>query len=156
MVRTIIGMQHDPVLADAARGTTRRDRPMESSGIAVAHDGAGAPVVVAMQNGRELGFLIAAAPEEFLAAATLRGALLAQRGNPEWDEHETGQLPQAQLAAWTRLPAPVSMTTWQDFRSGMRADAHLVWVFVLLLLTAETLARRRSRKRQPEVYVNAA
>ena len=85
---------------------------------------------------------MASTSADYLAAATLRSALVARRGEPDWGEHEVGQIAARQLADWTREAAPFATTGRPSDSQMAPGDARSVWVVVLLLLGIEFLVRR--------------
>jgi hypothetical protein len=155
MLRTLVAMRRDRSLVEAAREHRRAGQALASSALVVARDASGAPVVAAAPQGNELVLIVAAAPADYLAAATLRSALLARRGRPDWGEHEVGQIPARQLADWTREPGPF-VTTGRPSDSMSPGDSRWVWVTVLALLGIEALVRRKRSTREPSDLTAAA
>ena len=156
MIRTIVMMRRDPALAEAARDHRARSSLSGTSGIVVARDAGGAPMLVARAAGRELLLVVAGTPLDYMAAAALRSALIARRGDRAWEEHETVPIPAARLAGWKREPAPIGTTGWQELSDGAPGDARVLWLVVLMLLGVETIVRRRRRDREATAYADAA
>jgi hypothetical protein len=156
MLRTVVLMRRDPVLSDGAREHSARGDASRISGLVVARDAQGAPVVVARADGTRLLLTVAATPLDYVSATTLRSALIARRGEPAWQEHETLPIPAARLAGWARDPAPIGTPGWQELSNGAPGDARWVWLVVLLLLVVETVVRRRRRDREGAAYADAA
>jgi hypothetical protein len=119
----------------------------------IASDRTGAPVVTAAADGNRLLLHVAANASDYLAAAAVRSALVARRGEPAWGDHEVARIPAAQLARWTRDPAPVDASAVRNAAPG---DARWAWTVALLLLIAETVARRQRRRTEPERYARVA
>jgi hypothetical protein len=70
-----------------------------------------------------------------------------------YEEHEILRMDAAQLAAWTRTPAPVG----RDIAAHADAsDARWCWGFVLALLALESWMRRPARTADEEVSAHAA
>lgn len=155
MLRTVVLMRRDPVLSDAAREHSARGDASRISGLVVARNAKGIPVVVARADGAQLLLTVAAGQLDYVSATTLRSALIARRGEPAWQEHETLPIPAARLAGWVRDPAPIT-TEWHELSDRAPGDARWVWLVVLLLLAIETIARRRRSGREGAVYADAA
>jgi len=155
MLSTILKMRRDAALVGAARD----HRPLKSAPGApwstVTRGAGDAPVVLAAAAGAELVLLVSGAPDDFLSAAALRSALVAQRGAPGWDEHEVERIPAVQRAAWTRDPARIEHGLPERSQHAP-GDARWVWIGVLILLGMEMLIRRRARERRPEAQSHAA
>ena len=154
VLRTLLALRNDAELAAAAREHRRVGTVAGDPWIVIARDADGAPVVVG--GGRDSGVVlqVAGSAADYLAAATLRGALAASNGAPGWDEHEVERIPQVQRAAWTRRPEPPNPATWHRAAPG---DARRVWAGVLVLLVVEAvMRRRRSRQQGSEVHAAAA
>jgi aerotolerance regulator-like protein len=153
MTRTVLRMRGDRMLIDAARAHVHRGEIPDLSGFVVARDAQDAPVVTAFQRGSELVLMVAAAPETFLSAATLQSALVARRGEPNWNNREVARIPSATLAAWTRVPGRVDLT---DPRPRAPGDARWVWAVVLALLILEPLVRKQRHDAVRSSYADAA
>ena len=153
MVRTVVRMQRDPVLAEAARVHVRLLPAAELPGIDVARNGNGVPVVGALPRGPELVVVLAAEPDDFLTAAALQSALVARRGEMRWDDHEIARIPASTLASWTRAPVVVDGENVRPLPPG---DARWMWGIVLALLGVETLVRKRRSQPIQSGYANAA
>jgi hypothetical protein len=156
ILRTLVAMRRDPSLVEAAREHRRAGTGVAGSAIVLARDASGTPVVGAAPDGNELVLIVAATPTDYLSAVTLRSALVARSGTRNWAEHEVGQIPGSQLAAWTREPAPFSTTGVPRDSRMAPGDARLMWIAVLALLALETLVRRkRSTSASPEVIARS-
>jgi hypothetical protein len=150
MLRTLLAMRRDGALIEAARQHKAIDvGPAVGERFVVARDETGTPAVLGEARGPELVLSIAGGPADYLSAAALRSALIARRGQPDWAEHEVGQLPALQLAGWTRAPAPFEMTGWVSGSEMAPGDARWVWLLVLGLLGVETVVRRRRSQAEP-------
>jgi hypothetical protein len=102
------------------------------------------PAVRARSQGDALVLDVEAAPDSFLAAATLRGVLTARHGGTAraYAEYEVAAIDDVQLAAWSRSAGPVEMAIW---RHAERNDARWFWGLVLGLLAVESVVRARAR-----------
>ena len=153
MVQTALRMRRDSELLRAARTHVRRAMNSDLPGIVVARDAKDLPLLVATQRGAELLIQVAAPPEAFVSAATLRSALFARAGEPEWNDHEVARIPSFTLASWTRAPRRVSLS---DVRLPGPGDARVVWGVVLGLLVVETFVRKSRRDPVQRTYADAA
>lgn len=155
MLATVVRLMDDPDLrAAAALATT----PEGGEGSAapwtiVSRDAQQRPIVRAAAVGRELIVDVAGAPDSYLAAAAVRGALLARQERSGYAEQEIVRLASGELARWTRAPGPVdsSIAVHAD-----RTDARWFWVLALLMLGVETFMRRSRGIRAQEVQADAA
>ena len=99
----------------------------------------------------------AKAPMDFVAAAALRAALVARRGesrlgrvrNRCHSRHATDGMD-------TRQPASTSVTSWRDFRGYSPGDARVAWSIVVVLLAVETVVRRQRRREKQRMHAKAA
>ncbi|HZB25414.1 MAG TPA: hypothetical protein VE379_04750, partial [Vicinamibacterales bacterium] len=158
MARAILGMRTDERLVAAAREHRAPQAAPAAPGapwVGVARGAGGDPVVLAGAHEGELTILVRANPEDFLAAAALRAALVARRGIAEWTEQEIERIPAATLSAWTRAPQPF-VPTREDLHTQDESDSRLLWVLVLGLMILESVVRRRSAPRRREQYADAA
>jgi hypothetical protein len=140
MVQAVLRMRRDRELIDAARAHVPKENSDRLDGAAVARNAQDALVLSAFRSGTEMVLVLAAEPEDFLAAATVRSALVARRGPPGWTDHEVARIPRSQLVAWTREPA---MPDIRNMHLPSPGDARFVWAVVLALLAAEALIRRQ-------------
>lgn len=112
---------------------------------------AGISVTVEARDGR-LGVRAPIAASSSNATAVLRAVMLAVRpaaiASPEL---ETLTIPDAELAAWRRDPAPL---TQRDLGRLDESDGRWLWALALVLLGVETWARRR-RTTTPAVEAEA-
>lgn len=105
----------------------------------VVRDAGGRPVVRAAAAGPALMIDVAAQPSSYLAAAVVRGALIARYGPVARPEEEVQRLTPTELARWERPAAPVGGDAW---RGSDVSDARWCWAIALVLLCAETWLRR--------------
>ena len=153
-LRTLVALRADAELAAAAREHRRLGTLPGDPWIVIARDADGVPVVVGGGRGNGVVLQVAGSAADYLAAATLRGALAASAGLSRWDEHEVERIPQVQRAAWTRRPEPPNPAAWRRAAPG---DARWVWTGVLVLLVVEAIVRRRRAGRQgSEAHAAAA
>jgi hypothetical protein len=113
----------------------------------------GRPLVRAAARGDSLLLDIAAPPTAFLAAAVVRGALVARQNSRTRAEGEVRRMSPADLGALTRPPAPV---TRDQRQVGGSSDARWCWALVLILLMVETIVRRQRHVVVEEPRSNAA
>lgn len=156
MLRTILMMRRDPALADAAREHRRQGHLPTPFGFVIARDSNDLPIVAAAARATELLLHVGAAASDYLAAATLRSALIARRGRPDWTEQEVAHISTTQLAQWTREPPPIEMARLQDLSDRAPGDSRWVWIAVLCLLALETVLRSRQRRSARDVHADAA
>ena len=140
MLQTLLRLRADPEIAAARMGESGvsavADDPPWS---VVVRDAAGRPVVRAAAAGPALMIDVAAPPSSYLAAAVVRGALIARHGPVARPEEEVQRLTPTELAKWARPAAPVGGDTW---RGSDAPDARWCWAIALVLLCAETWLRR--------------
>ena len=111
------------------------------------------PLVRAAARGDTLLLDVAAPPNAFLAAAVVRGALIARQNSRARAEAEVRRMSPADLGALTRPPAPV---TGDQRQGGGSSDARWCWALVLILLMLETIVRRQRHVVVDEPRSNAA
>ena len=73
------------------------------------------------------------------AAALLHAVLNSRRDEGDWTEKEPLAVPDPELRAWTRQPAPPDADAW---RQGDESDGRWCWLGSLLLLGVEVFIRR--------------
>jgi hypothetical protein len=113
----------------------------------------GRPLVRAAATGDSLLLDIAAPPDAFLAAAVVRGALIARQNSRTRADGEVRRMSPADLGALTRPAAPV---TGDQTQVGGSSDARWCWTLVLILLILETIVRRQRSVVVEEPRSNAA
>jgi hypothetical protein len=119
----------------------------------VARGREGRPLVRAVAVGGELLIDVATDPRSYLAAAALRGALLARHEGRGIQQEEIVRLTEPALAALARAAGPVG----RDAATSVeRSDARWLWMLVLVLLAAESRIRRPTAARGTEAAARAA
>lgn len=153
MLRTVLRMRHDSDLLDAARTHVHKRAISDLPGVVVARNAEDVPVIAAAQRQSELVLNVAAPPEAFLSAATLRSALVARRGEPRWDDREIVRTSPSTLERWTRAPGTIDVGNTHPRAPG---DARWVWALVVGLLVLETFVRKQRTEPRESRYVDAA
>jgi hypothetical protein len=154
MLDTVLRLMEDSELHDAstsAAGPEHSDGP--GPWTTVARDAQNRTVVRAAAAGSELVIDVAAPPDSYLAAAAVRGVLLARPASMDYDEQEIVRASSAELSAWSRETSPVGreVAVFAD-----RTDARWFWMLSLLILGIEALVRRPPRSAAQEAHADAA
>lgn len=152
MLETVLRLKNDRELADAAKEvdavTPAHRTPLkagedgqladESAWQSLFRDRKGRTLVRAAATDSALLVDVAAAPAAFVAAAVVRGVLVAREGVTARPEDEIRRMSSAELAGFARPPGPISQNV-QHF--GQTSDARWCWALVLVLLTVEVAVR---------------
>jgi hypothetical protein len=112
---------------------------------------AGLPLVRGASIGPSLVLHVAEGPDGFLGAAVVRAALIGRES--VFAEHEIARIPEPDLTAWSRDPAPVGP---EAVIHVDRTDARWCWALVLALLGLETVLRRSRMAVAREAHADAA
>ena len=154
MLETVLRLKNDRELADACREvdavTTlahrgplkagEGGRPDEDAWHPLCRDRQGRTLVRAAATDSALLVDVAAPSAAFVAAAVVRGVLVARQGVTARPEEEVRRMSSAELAGFARPPGPVGQNVHHP---GQTSDARWCWVLVLVLLTVEIAARRK-------------
>ena len=139
MLETILRLRADALLAAAGREVHATASMESPAWTTVAADAVGRPIVSAAEAGDELILRVAAPARSFIAAAALRAGLAARHGSTSQPEQEIVKIDAAELAAWTRTPAPVEQEVW---RHTPNSDSRWFWLAALMALVLEHFVRR--------------
>ena len=154
MLETVLRLKNDRELADAAKevdAVTAAHRSSlkageggqlagESAWHSLFRDRKGRTLVRAAAADSALLVDVQAAPAAFVAAAVVRGVLVARQGVTARPEDEVRRMSSAELAGFARPPGPVSQNVQHP---GQTSDARWCWALVLVLLAVEVAARRK-------------
>lgn len=140
MLETVLRLTNDRDLADAAKEVDAVAKPAEGAWHSLFRDRKGRTLVRAAAADSALLVDVAAAPAAFVAAAAVRGVLVARQGVTARPEDEVRRMASAELAGFARPPGPVSQKVQHP---GQSSDARWGWALVLVLLTVEIAARRK-------------
>lgn len=154
MLDTVLRLERDSQIIEASAQTRVASVKAEEHGwysLFSDRDGHSLVRAAALTSGLLLD--VAAPPDEFVAAAVVRGVLIARAGPPARPEEEVRRMPKTALAALTRTPSPVTPGVRQF---GQLSDARWCWLLVLVLLAAETMARREPQSTTAEARSDAA
>ncbi len=154
MLDTVIRLMADRDLRDASVPATGSE-PNDGAGpwTEVACDAQQRPLVRAAAAGPELVIDVTASPDSYLAAAAVRGVLLARRGALSYREQEIARASSAELSAWSRDAPQVGREVAVH---ASRTDARWFWGLALLILGVEALVRRPHRTATGEAQADAA
>jgi hypothetical protein len=153
MLSTAVRLMDDPDVQAGASQVAGSFDPGAEPWIDIAAGTNGKTLVRAAAYGSELAIEVADSPESFLAAAVVRGALVAREPALSFTEQEIVRTPAEALAAFTRAPAPVGREVAVHVE---RSDARWFWAFVLVLLAVESVLRKARPAAANEVRANAA
>ena len=153
MLETVLRLHGDREIAQACekRGATtpgRSDGPWHT----LCSDSDGGALVSAAATDSALFIHVSAPASAFLAAAVVRGVLVARQGSDARPEGEVRTMSSGELTKLMRAPGPV--TRIQGF--GQTSDARWCWALVLALIAIETLARRVRNASAQEAHSHAA
>jgi len=154
MLETVVRLKNDRELADAVKEvdavTPAHRSPLkageggqpadEGAWHALFRDRKGRTLVRVAAADSALLVDVAAAPAAFVAAAVVRGVLVARQSVPARPEDEVRRMSSTELAGFARAPGPVSHNVQHP---GQTSDARWCWALVLVLLTVEIAARRK-------------
>jgi hypothetical protein len=154
MLHTVIRMMADPDLqAAAASAASPAKTKTADPWTDVIVDAQQRPLVRAAAAGPELVLEVMGAPESYLAAAAVRGALSARLHPSVYDEQEIARATAAQLSDWSRDAPPVGKEVAVH---ADRTDARWFWALALVMLAVEALVRRSGAALVPEAQADAA
>ena len=153
MLETILRLKNDREIADACKQVDAVATPVEGAWHALFRDRQGRPLVRVAASNSTLLVDVAAPPSTFVAAAVLRGVLIARQGVTARPEDEVRKMSRAELAGLARPPGPVSYNVRHD---GQMSDARWCWTLVLVLLAIEIAIRRERHAEVHEPRADAA
>lgn len=154
MLGTVVRLMADPDLhAATARASAPDAEDQAGPWTTVARDAQQRPLVRAAAAGPELVLDIAGTPGTYLAAAAVRGVLLARHPPSVYAEQEIVRTAADDLARWTRAPDPVDAAVAVH---AERTDARWFWILALLMLGIEMLMRQPRRAAAEEAQADAA
>jgi hypothetical protein len=143
LTTAVAALRADSLLASAASSASATST--DTTGLVVARDRAGRPIVVAKQADIEgttrLLLFVDAPPATVLAAALIASVDRARSIAPPLAELDPAATPEATLASWQRDPSDAARPT-----SNTQSDGRWLWALALLLLGVETLLRRTKRE----------
>jgi len=145
MADAVAAIARDRDVRDAsARIAAGVDRPPPWRVVARAGDGRAAAMAAA--RGDALAIVSAAPPADLFTPVLVRAAVEAIAPASDWPRAEILPIPDAQLRAWERTPAPIAAPRVDRID---RDDRRWLWAAVLVLLALEQYLRR-SRVRDAE------
>jgi hypothetical protein len=154
MLETVLRLRHDRDADSLAREFVAAPALSgDAPWFVVFRDRLQRPVVTAAALGRELTFQVAAPPGSLMAAAVVRGALVARAGTGAAPEQEVQVVPDAERSTWARAPSPITPEAWQQ---SDVSDARWLWAACLLLLGVEWRLRQERGSSRQEVHADAA
>jgi hypothetical protein len=168
MLRTVLRLSSDRSLLASARSVTTAGSTGDSPAgpwTIILRDRRQMPLVRAAAARSELLLDVGAPPESLFAAAVVRAALIARRGESDLAEQEVGRIDASRLAAWSRPPASVDRQAHTSYASvhgrdawiGVEStDARWFWAVALMLLAVEQWLRARPARRGREDATRAA
>lgn len=109
----------------------------------------GRPVAVAGASRASLVVVSGATPSSLVTPLLLRAMVNALGGPPDLRQAEVLPIPESQLRAWSRPPAPVTAPRVDRVE---RDDRRGLWILVLALLALETWARRAKTEEKTSTY----
>jgi hypothetical protein len=139
MLETVLRLQRDRDIAQAcersgAMTPARSNAPWRT----LCYDSDGRALVSAAATDAALAVNVSAPASAYIAAAVVRGVLVARQGSDARPEDEVRTMSRAELTKLMRAPGPV--TRIQE--PGQTSDARWCWALVLVLMAIETVARR--------------
>ena len=153
MLDAVLRLQRDSELRSACEAGEAAAAPPGDAWFTVCRDRLGRALVRAAASADRLVLHVAAAPSTFLAAAAVRGVLVARHGTTARPEDEVRRMSAAELSRLMRAPAPVSR---ESQLHSLPSDARWCWLAVLVLLAIESVARRPHVVRAAEARPHAA
>lgn len=154
MIGTIVRLMDDVDLREAAAEFSAPEgAAVAEPWTVVSRDAQHRPLVRAAAAGGELLVDVAGAAGSYLAAAALRGVLLARHRGPDYAEQEIVRASAGELATWSRVPAPVGREVALHANT---TDARWFWALALLMLGLEALVRRSRTAAVQEAHADAA
>jgi hypothetical protein len=153
MLETVLRLHGDREIAQAceksgAKTPVHSDVPWHT----LCYGSDGRALVSAAATDSALLIHVSAPASAFLAAAVVRGVLVARQGSVARPEDEVRAMSSAELTKLMRAPGPV--TRIQEF--GQTSDARWCWALVLALMAIEILARRVRNAPAQEAHSHAA
>ena len=109
----------------------------------------GRPVAVAGASRASLVVVSGATPSSLVTPLLLRAMVNALGGPPDLRQAEVLPIPESQLRAWSRPPAPVTAPPVDRVE---RDDRRGLWVLVIALLALETWVRRAKAEEKTSTY----
>ena len=109
----------------------------------------GRPVAVAGASRASLVVVCGATPSSLVTPLLLRAMVNALGGPPDLRRAEVLSIPESQLRAWSRQPAPVTAPRVDRVE---RDDRRGLWILVLALLVLETWVRRVKTEEKTSTY----
>jgi hypothetical protein len=109
----------------------------------------GRPVAVAGASRASLVVVSGAPPSSLVTPLLLRAMVDALGGPPDLRQAEVLPIPESQLRAWSRPPAPVIAPHVDRVE---RDDRRGLWILVLALLALETWVRRANAEEKTSTY----
>jgi Aerotolerance regulator N-terminal len=109
----------------------------------------GRPVAVAGASGASLVVVSGATPSSLVTPLLLRAMVNALGGPPDLRQAEVVPIPESQLRAWSRPPAPVTAPRVDRVE---RDDRRGLWILVLALLALESWVRRAKAEEKTSTY----
>jgi hypothetical protein len=142
MAREDVGLQAAVSARSGDHGST-----LPAPWVPLVRTASGQPLVAVAAIEQDLAAHVAAAPDDLLAAATLRALLFAMAKPLPWSEREVERISAVQLSGWTRGPTPGAAGRPVPSAPG---DARWCWGIALLLLAFETVVRRSAPSAREE------
>jgi Aerotolerance regulator N-terminal len=109
----------------------------------------GRPVAVAGASRASLVVVSGATPSSLVTPLLLRAMVKALGGSPDLRQAEVLPIPESQLRAWSRPPAPVTAPRIDRVEHD---DRRGLWTLVLALLALETWVRRAKAEEKTSMY----
>jgi hypothetical protein len=153
MLDTVLRLERDSELQSACEAGEGRAAPSGDAWFTVCRDRSGRALVRGAASAGRLVVHVAAAPSTFVAAAAVRGVLVARQGGTAHPEDEVRRMSRAELSRLMRAPAPVS---GESPHHTLPSDARWCWLAVLVLLGIESVARRSQVAAAEEARSHAA
>jgi hypothetical protein len=154
MLATVVRMMDDGSEVHAASAlAAAAERVSGDVWTVVSRDAQDRPAVRAAAAGDELIIDVAGAPGSYLAAAAVRGALVARQPRSADAEQEIARATPDDLRSWSRAPAPVGREVAVH---AVQTDARWFWMLALGMLGIETVVRRSRPVAAREVDADAA
>jgi hypothetical protein len=139
MLETVLRLKGDREIAEACEGS-RAMTPARSDfrWYTLCYGRDGRALASAAATDSALLINVSTPASAFVAAAVVRGVLVARQGSEARPEDEVRTMSSAELTKLARASGPVTRS--QEF--GQTSDTRWCWAFVLALLAIETVARR--------------